>query len=361
MAETVVVPKVSPSLALSVPPSSVVGSPIFAPSIIAALSGSAAATGSMAFTVFGPEPSPPSSCASGGTTVGTAPVGGDGAYSPAAGFTPVVPGTYWWYASYGGDLANNSAVSACGLAMEETSVTKARLSLSVSVPARATAGAVISAGSISATLDGGFAQTGTVTFTVFGPQASPPPSCASGGTTVGTAVVSGDGRYQPSAGLTPASAGDYWWYSSYGGDASNSPAASACRPAMGETSVVAAKHRPSTPTLSGVKLAASSFAAPQHVALSLTVSQPATITVAIAQLVDGREQRGACKASRKNGRRCTTKLERRLLTFSARAGPNALRLRLAGLGKGRYTATVTARNANGRSAAARLAFAITRR
>ena len=61
--------------------------------------------------------------------------------------------------------------------------------------------------SISATLAGGSAPSGTVTFTVFGPQTSPPSSCTSGGTTVGTANPYGDGTYHPSAGLTPPSPG----------------------------------------------------------------------------------------------------------------------------------------------------------
>ena len=53
---------------------------------------------------------------------GTATVTGDGTYSPSAGYTPASPGTYWWYASYGGDAANNSTDSTCGQGMTETVV-----------------------------------------------------------------------------------------------------------------------------------------------------------------------------------------------------------------------------------------------
>jgi hypothetical protein len=49
--------------------------------------------------------------------------------------------------------------------------------------------------------------------------------------------VSGNGTYHPSAALVPSKPGDYWWYASYGGDASNSPAASACGASMTETVV----------------------------------------------------------------------------------------------------------------------------
>ena len=87
---------------------------------------------------------------------------------------------------------------------ETTVLPKATPTLSVSGPLSGTAGSPIPASSISATLAGGSAPTGTITLTVFGPQSSPPTSCASGGATVGTASVNGNGTYQPSAGLHPA-------------------------------------------------------------------------------------------------------------------------------------------------------------
>ena len=92
----------------------------------------------------------------------------------------------------------------------------------------------------SATLAGGSAPTGTIAFTVFGPQSSPPTSCTSGGTTVGAASVGGNGTYQPSASFTPPGPGDYWWYASYSGDAGDEPAASACGALMAQTLVAPA-------------------------------------------------------------------------------------------------------------------------
>ena len=53
---------------------------------------------------------------------------------------------------------------------------------------------------------------GTITFTVFGPQATAPTACTGGGTTVGTATVAGNGTYNPSRRLHPDKAGTYWWY-----------------------------------------------------------------------------------------------------------------------------------------------------
>jgi hypothetical protein len=106
----------------------------------------------------------------------------------------------------------------------------------VSAPASGSAGSAIAAGSIGSTLSGATSgATGKITFTVFGPLASPPTSCTSGGTAVGTASVSGNGSYSPSAGYTPAAAGTYWWYASYAGDANDGGSNSGCGSGMTST------------------------------------------------------------------------------------------------------------------------------
>jgi hypothetical protein len=79
---------------------------------------------------------------------------------------------------------------------------------------------------------------GTIAFVVFGPQSTAPTTCTSGGTAVGAGTtVSGNATYHPSAGFTPPSGGDYWWYASYGGDANNNTASSTCGSGMSLTVV----------------------------------------------------------------------------------------------------------------------------
>jgi hypothetical protein len=65
-----------------------------------------------------------------------------------------------------------------------------------------------------------------------------------------------------------------------------------------------------------------------------------------------------CKPTAKKGKSCTTTVEKRTLTFSGSTGLNTFKLKLAGLGKGSYTATITAENANGKSSPVRLDFTI---
>ena len=234
--------KASPSLTVSAPASGSTGTAISP--VSATLSGGTAPSGAITFTVFGPQTTAPSDCSSGGSAAGSANVADNGTFSPSSSFTPSSAGDYWWYASYGGDSGNNSAASTCGASMAETIVTggKASPTLSMSAPSTGTAGTAISAASLSAGLSGGASPTGTITFKVFGPQPSAPMTCSSGGSTVGTASPSGNGTYNPSAGITPSSAGDYWWYASYGGDSGNNAAASTCGLSMAETVVSGGSH-----------------------------------------------------------------------------------------------------------------------
>ena len=127
--------------------------------------------------------------------------------SSSAGYTPTAAGTYWWYASYGGDANDVASASACGSGMASTVVANATTATAIAAPMADITGGAIAASAISASLSGGTSGvTGTITFKVFGPQATAPATCTTGGTTVGTATVSGNGAYAPSAGYTPTAA-----------------------------------------------------------------------------------------------------------------------------------------------------------
>jgi uncharacterized repeat protein (TIGR01451 family) len=215
---------------VSAPGTGTAGTAIAASAVSATLAGAtSAAGGTITVTVFGPQSTAPTNCTTGGTTVGTAAVSGNNTYNPSAGFTPGSVGTYWWYASYGGDDQNVVSNSTCGTGMTHT-VVKNPTTTTVSAPGTVTVGTAIAASSVNATLAGTASGTGTITVTVFGPTPanSPPADCTTGGTTVGTATVSGNNTYNPSAGFTPASAGTYWWYASYGGDDTNAASNSGC-------------------------------------------------------------------------------------------------------------------------------------
>jgi Ice-binding-like/IPTL-CTERM motif len=94
------------------------------------------------------------------------------------------------------------------------------------------------------TLSGGIAPTGTITFSLYGPDNA---TCAGAAIFTSTVPVSGNGTY-PSASFTPTTAGTYRWIANYSGDANNPGTANACN-APGEN-VVVGTGAASIPTLS---------------------------------------------------------------------------------------------------------------
>ncbi len=121
-----------------------------------------------------------------------------------------------------------------------------------------------------------------------------------------------------------------------------------------------ASFKAPAPVLSHVKLASTRLTVRRRASLQFVVSQAATIKVVVAQNVKRHRRGRACKASVKKGKHCATTVEKRTSTFSAAAGPNTFELKLAGLGKGSYTAKVVAENANGTSPPTKLSFTIAR-
>lgn len=79
----------------------------------------------------------------------------------------------------------------------------------------------------TATLSGGVASTGTITFQLFGPNDA---TCTATPAFTTTVTVAGNGSYG-SAGFTPMSVGVYRWIATYSGDSANAASATACNDA----------------------------------------------------------------------------------------------------------------------------------
>ena len=199
-----------------------------------------AVTGTITFKVFGPQATAPTTCTTGGTTVGTATVAGNATYHPSAGYTPGAAGDYWWYASYGGDANNNTATSTCGSAMSETVVGQAAPTITATGPGTGTAGTAIATANISSVLAAAPRPGGHRHHHLHRLRAPGhgPDHLHHGGHGGGHRDHGpGNATYNPSAGYTPTAIGDYWWYASYGGDANNTTATSTCGSTMSETVV----------------------------------------------------------------------------------------------------------------------------
>ena len=177
-------------------------------------------TGTITFTAYGPDDPTCANTPAFTTTISVA--NGNGSYQSGP-FTPSTPGTYTWTAAYSGDPANTATGDGCGSTNESVTVDKISPSLSTNASAAVDLGNAITD---SATLSGGgFAPTGTITFTAYGPD---DPACAHASAFTSTVpVTAGNGTY-PSAAFTPSAAGTYVWTASYSGDVHNAGVLPTC-------------------------------------------------------------------------------------------------------------------------------------
>ncbi len=131
-------------------------------------------------------------------------------------WTPPAAGTYYWQASYS-DLVNGTAISVCSdpnNTANQVIIGQATPTLTTTAtPATAAVGQTVQD---DATLSGGSAPTGTITFTLTNASS----------TVVATekVSVSGNGAYATSTGYTATAPGTYQWSATYGGDANNTSA-----------------------------------------------------------------------------------------------------------------------------------------
>ena len=104
------------------------------------LSGGYQPTGTVSFTVYGPNDS---NCSGTATVIGSAQVDANGdAVSP--GYKPTAPGTYRFVASYSGDANNLAASGHCNDANESVDVLKPQIAIDKTGPARANQGDKVS-------------------------------------------------------------------------------------------------------------------------------------------------------------------------------------------------------------------------
>ncbi|MFN2606445.1 MAG: hypothetical protein ABR511_00920 [Acidimicrobiales bacterium] len=193
----------TPSLSITASPATTVGLSIFANSN---LMGGANPTGTLTFTLFGPDAS---ACTA---PIFTSTVAVTGQSTNSASYPTTRAGTYRWQSAYSGDAANAPVgPTSCADPSGAVVVGKARTTLAVSAPSPV-------GGTIHGTvaLGGGAGPTGSVTF-----QLSPPGDtfCA---TTVFTSTVAVNGTGSYSSGpYTPTTTGSFRWRASYTGDANS--------------------------------------------------------------------------------------------------------------------------------------------
>ncbi len=231
--ETSIVAQATPAMVTQATASAAVTTQI---SDQATLTGGSTPTGTITLTAYGPNNT---TCANPPAYTSSAVVvAGNGSYVNSPAFAPGSLGTYRWRASYSGDANNAVVATPCNDANEATQVVIATPTISTLATANATLGGQISD---QATISGGGAPTGTITFTAYGPDAANcgnPPAYTSD-----PISISGNHNYVNSPAFIPATAGTYRWMISYSGDTNNAAVSTACNDS-GETSMVAGLTTP---------------------------------------------------------------------------------------------------------------------
>ena len=184
----------------------------------AVLAGGYDETGTITFTLF-----------DGSTKVDTetVSVNGNGNYTTASGYTLSASGTqigtYQWDATYSGDT-NNNTVSDNNNADEQVAVNAGTPTLTTKPGATSiTLGTTAPTLTDTADLEGGYNETGTITFTLVGPNGATlytdDVTVSGNGTAYGTATGDNPGGY--TLPTTGTATGTYQWEASYTGDTNN--------------------------------------------------------------------------------------------------------------------------------------------
>ena len=193
--------------------SGTVGNPVTA---TASIQEGAIPTGQITFTAFSPGDA---NCSGAAAFSSTVKVSGNGSYRSAA-FVPSGVGTFRWSVSYSGDPNHAPTNAGCGKAT--SSVSPASPSIASDVTQRLTVGASFR---VTATLQGGYAPGGTITFEIYRLVAE---GCAKP-VAVGVVPVAGNGTFNSDP-LVARQAGTYSFGASYSGDAANRGATDPCDP-----------------------------------------------------------------------------------------------------------------------------------
>src|SRR5207247_2253531 len=231
--ETSVVNQATPTLTTVATPTALVGGSISDTANLAG--GFGTLGGTITFTLYGPNDATCGNAAIFTNTKAVVSSGGGTGTATSDPFTPSQAGTYRWRASYSGDTNNAATATACNDPGETSVANDATPVLSaVATPTSLVTGSI----SDAATLAGGSGTlSGTITFTLYGPNDA---TCGNAAIFTNTkAVVSSGGGTGTATSnpFTPSQAGTYRWRASYSGDTNNAATATACNDS-GETSVV---------------------------------------------------------------------------------------------------------------------------
>ena len=197
--------------------------------------GATAPTGTMTFSLYGPDPSDPDTiaCTAPPVKTSTTPLAGvapdpSGAFvvdGEAPFYIPPRAGRYGWVVAYSGDAANEGATGVCGAAGQSIVVGQATPTVTTLVlsPSGGAPDVVGGETKVAARLVSAATPTGEITFELYGPADAT--TCEGTPLVVQTppVAVAPNGDDTPSQPFTFTEPGKYRWKAIYGGDDNNAP------------------------------------------------------------------------------------------------------------------------------------------
>jgi len=127
----------------------------------------------------------------------------------------------------GASLSGRALAQTGMVSLDSNTITACGIAGGVATTLTTVASAPVQLGGLvhdTATLSGGTAPTGTITFQLFGPNDA---TCSGAAVFTSTVSVSGNGSYA-SANFAPVTSGTYRWIAAYSGDATNAASTTAC-------------------------------------------------------------------------------------------------------------------------------------
>ncbi len=195
--------------------------------------------GTVSFSLYGPDDT---TCANAPVfTTGPIPTKQNTLSGP---FSPTLPGTYRWLATYSGDMNYAPATTKCSDSTEAVLVTAVTPTITTTAsPSVPTGGSVTD----TAVLTGGMAPTGIIHFRIFQPADT---TCA-GPAVGGSDIAITDPSSTVSAPYTPPIAGTFRWRAFYSGDQLNGATSSKCNDPGESVDVTPGPGQPGGPPGSG--------------------------------------------------------------------------------------------------------------
>jgi hypothetical protein len=243
-------------------------------------------TGTVTFNVYGPNDP---TCANDSVFTSAITLVSPGTTATSDPYPPVTSGTYFWTASYSGDINYNPVTPTCGATDESSAVGVLPSTITTIATPDAVLGTPISDSATLTPPSGDPVATGSITFSVYGPGNS---TCTGAVDFTSTVALDVTGTTAASGPYTPTAAGPYNWVATYSGDDNYGTETTACNAAnetsdvgqLGQT-ITFTSNTPSAAVVGGIYTVSATASSGLPVSFSATSSAVCNVSGTLVSFV----------------------------------------------------------------------------